>query len=77
MSVRAKKQSVRTHFQARRAVKRTRRVVCPGCGVRFVPARSWQKFHSENCRKRTWEKKRIIGLLISVLEESLERLGEA
>jgi len=53
--------------------------ICPNCRKRFKqnPNQARHEFCSPNCRKRAWEKKRIIGLLISTLKEVMERLGEA
>ena len=31
---------------------------CLECGLRFQPARPWQKFHSEGCRRANWERAR-------------------
>jgi len=50
---------------------------CAHCGAKFEPKREKQFFCSDNCRKRAWDKKRIIDLLISILREVMERLGEA
>jgi len=52
---------------------------CLNCGRRFYlnPARPKNRFCSPNCRKRAWEKKQIIGLLISVLKKTLSKLEEA
>ena len=32
---------------------------CPECGTRFQPARPWQKFDTEPCRRANW--KRAVG----------------
>jgi len=70
------KASVRTHFPARSGQESGATATCAGCGQAFAPARSWQKFHSDSCRKRAWEKRRVIGILIEALEEVLDRLTE-
>jgi hypothetical protein len=31
---------------------------CLECSLRFQPARPWQKFHSEACRRANWERTR-------------------
>lgn len=52
---------------------------CPNCRRRFYlnPAKPKNKFCSPNCRKRAWEKKQIIQLLITVLNESIQKLGKS
>jgi hypothetical protein len=69
----ATEKSIRTHLKARHAPKRPCPVVCTACGKRFVPTRSWQKFHSANCRKRAWDEKRIIEMAIRGLETMREQ----
>lgn len=71
-----RKVSVRTHFSARSGEKSGPPVTCVGCGQPFAPARPWQKFHSDSCRKRAWDKKRILELLVAALNETIERLTE-
>jgi len=71
-----RKVSVRTHFPGRSKAKKGAAVRCAGCGQLFAPARSWSKFCSDNCRKRAWDKKKILDLLVAALNEAIEKLTE-
>jgi hypothetical protein len=47
---------------------------CLECGLRFQPARPWQKFHSEGCRLAHW--KRMAGARVQTPKPAVRRAGE-
>jgi len=49
---------------------------CHNCNKRFNKKQKEQIFCSSNCRKRFWDKKKVIELLISILQESLGKLED-
>jgi len=71
-----KKQSVRTLFQSHSKAIRAEHRECINCQEKFAPKRKKQKFCSSNCRKRFWERKKVLKTLISVLNEFLAYLNE-
>jgi len=72
----SKKQSVRTLFQAQGKAIKVEHRECINCQDKFAPKRKKQKFCSPNCRKRFWERKKILKTLISALNEFVAYLEE-
>ncbi len=66
--------SVRTHFQARSGAGRVTPATCTGCGKSFVPTRSWQKYHSENCRKRSWDRHIMFQHIRAAFNELVDKM---
>jgi len=53
-----------------------KRPACLNCGLRFNPKRKLQMYCSPSCRKRAWDKKQVIKLLVSILEDAIKNLPE-
>lgn len=60
----------------RSAPQKPLRATCRKCGKRFFqnPKQASHKFCSATCRKRAWEEKRAMELLISALKKTLEKM---
>jgi len=50
--------------------------VCANCGAAFRPVRTKQKYCSENCKRRAWDKRQIIRTLIEALTRLIDELQE-
>jgi len=51
------------------------RIECDcGCGKTFVPTRSWQRFYSTECRKRSWKFGRVSLKQFTGLEIRVKRI---
>jgi hypothetical protein len=68
MAQEGQKRSVRTPLLEKYAL-------CPVCGRSFNLARSTHKFCSPSCRKRAWDRKQILTIVVESLKKTIAELS--